>query len=268
MYKELTEEILIYVLCVLAYVLLLRVIFQYYETIKLELYKPDKILLQLLHTGELIFLFLFSPIFTLKQFVSIGKQTAKMQAIYIRLKTSLNIRFFLKIIIKVFILLSIFHIISVLSTRNNVFFSYHSSFVMLFMLFVFSLFMVSYTSFLIVISRNLCFSIAVTYLTIIGILGCVFFISPFLDLVGNPTHIIDLTLDINPMLAIASLLNFDLLRWGPFYETAQIGMFRFNYPHWGVHVVSYLTLSLLLFAGTFTLNRFKHKSFLMDLNHF
>ncbi len=67
MRKLFNEDIVIYVLCILSYALLTRVVFQYYyETINDAYYKPDRILLYLLYTSELIFVFLFTPIFTLK----------------------------------------------------------------------------------------------------------------------------------------------------------------------------------------------------------
>jgi hypothetical protein len=254
------EEILIYILCVLSYFLLLSVVFRYYETVKDDFFKPDKILLCLLYTGELLFVFLFSPIFALKQITANGNKSTKIQPINVHMQTLPYKKFFFKIIIKAFVLICIFHVISLFSIYNNSFFSLPRFFMMVILFFVCSLFITAYTSFLIVITRNIFFTIAATYITIIGILGCVFFISPLLDLVGNPTSVINLTLNINPMMAIASILNFDLLRWGPFYESAQIGMFRFSYPHWSVHVLSYLALSVLFFAGSFILRNLHIKS--------
>lgn len=258
--KLFNEEIFIYALCILAYILLLSVVFQYYETIKTHFFKPDRLLLYLHYTGELLLIFLFSPIFTIKLFIARENKSTKIRPINIQIKTLMDKKICFKIIIKAFILIGIFHLISLFQTCNNGYFTYEGYFKILFMLSVFSLFIVAYTLFLVVISRSLCFSIAVVYLTIVSIFGCLFFISPLVDLVDNPTYIINLALNINPMMAIASLLNFDLLRWGPFYETAQIGMFRFSYPHWGVHVVSYLTLSIILFIGTFLLNNYSIKN--------
>ena len=130
---------------------------------------------------------------------------------------------------------------------------------MLLVITVLSLFIIGFTSFLVIIFRNVSFSIAATYLTITGIFGCVFFISPLLNLVSNPTSVINLALNINPLMAIASILDFDLLRWGIFYESAQIGLFRFSYPHWSVHVLSYLALSIFLYTGILLLTKYYGK---------
>ncbi len=258
--RFLNEEMLIYILCILSYILLIGVVFKYFETVRADFFKPDKILLYLLYTGELLFIFLFSPIFVLTQFAVKENQSTKMLSINIQMHVLKNYKSFIRIIIKTFILICTFHIISLISIYNNPLFSLPGFYMMVIVFFVCSLFITAYTSFLITISRNVCFSIAVTYLTIIGIFGSVFFISPLLDLVGNPTQLINLSLNINPMMAIISILNFDLLRWGPFYESVQIGMFRFTYPHWSVHVFSYLTLSVVFFVGAFFLSGFYIKN--------
>lgn len=254
--KFFNEGIFFYILCILSYILLLGVVFQYIETIKADFYKPDKILLYLLYTGELLFIFLFSPIFVLTQITAKESQPTRVPSINFCMQTLQHKKFFIKIIIKAFILISIFHLISLLSTYSNPFFSLPSFFMMVIVSFVCSLFIMAYTSFLLVVTRNLFFSIAVAYITIIGIFGCVFFISPLLDLVENPTTIIDLTLNVSPMMAIASLLHLSIFRMGPFYEITNIEMFEYHYPHWSVHVASYFTLSILFFVGTFLLNNF------------
>ena len=142
---------------------------------------------------------------------------------------------------------------------NNAYFTFQGYLMMLLVITTLSLFIIGFTSFLVIISRNVSFSIAVTYLTITGISGCVFFISPLLDLMSNPTSVINLALKINPMMAIASILDFDLLRWGIFYESTQIGLFRFSYPHWSVHVLSYLALSIFLYTVTLLLTKYYGK---------
>ncbi|TWU32133.1 hypothetical protein S225a_18970 [Candidatus Brocadiaceae bacterium S225] len=253
------EAMVIYLLCVLSYVMLTGVIYQYYETIKADSFKPEKILLYLLYTAELLFIVLFSPIFALKQFAAIDAKITKTHATTVHSDTSFSNQFLFEIILKSFILLSIFHIISLFSIYKNTFFSFQGYLMMLLVIFILSLFIAAFTSFLIFSSRNVSFSIAAVYITIIGIFGCVFFISPLLDLVSDPTCIINLTLNINPMMAIASILKFDLLRWGIFYESSQIGLFRFSYPHWSIHVLSYLALFILFFAGTFLLSNYYKK---------
>jgi hypothetical protein len=258
-HKLFNEVTVIYLLCVLSYVMLTGVIYQYYETIKADSFKPEKILLYLLYTGELLFVVLFSPIFAFKQFAAIDAKITKTHAINVHHNTSFGKQFFLEIIHKLFILLSIFHIISLFSIYKNTYFSFQSCLMILLVIFILSLFIAAFTSFLIVSSGNVSFSIAAVYITIIGIFGCVFFISPLLDLVSDPTCVINLTLNINPMMAIASILKFDLLRWGIFYESSQIGLFRFSYPHWSFHVLSYLALSISFFVGTFLLSKYYKK---------
>ena len=76
-YKLFSEVTVFYVLCVLSYAMLTGVIFQYFETIKVDFYKPDRILLYLIYTGELLFIFLFSPIFVLKQFTAIEEENVQ-----------------------------------------------------------------------------------------------------------------------------------------------------------------------------------------------
>ncbi len=254
------EEILIYILCVLSYILLLSVVFRYYETVKYDFFKSNKILLYLLYTGELLFIFLFSPIFALKQNTANGNKSTKMQPVNFDMQALQYKGLFFKIIIKAFILICTFHIISFFSIYNDSFFSLSNHFMLAILFFVCSLFITAYTSFLIVITRELFFSIAVTYITIIGVFGCIFFTSPLLDLVGNPTPIINLTLNINPMMAIASILNLNIFRMGPFYEITNIEMFEYHYPHWSVHVVTYLTLSILFIAVTFLSSHFYNKN--------
>ncbi len=254
MQKLFNEEFLIYILCVLSYVLLIRVVFQYYEIINDVYYKPDKVLLYLLYTSELIFIFLFTPVFTLKNFGTIEKQISETHIKNVWLNSLINKKLFFGIIVKAFILLSMFHIIVVFATRNNSYFSYQSFFVVLFLLSVFLFFLIAYTLFLIVLTRNLCLSIVVSYFTIISIFGCLFFITPLIDIVDNPTPIINLTMDINPMLAISSATNLSLFRLGPFREVTNFEGFDYTYPHWAVHLVSYFILSILFFIGTFSIN--------------
>ena len=262
--KLFNEVTVIYLLCVLSYVMLTGVVYQYYETISIDYYKPEKILLYLIYTGELLFIVLFSPIFALKQFTAIDEKVVKMHAINVHLKTRLSKQFFFEIILKSFILLSIFHIISSFLIYNNIYFSFQSSLMMLLVTFVFSLFIVAFTSFLIVLSRNVYFSIAVTYLTIITAFGCIFFVVLLIDQLDNPTPIINFSLDISPMIAVTSLLNLNLFRLGPFYKIINFEMFKHNYPHWSVHVVTYLTLTILFFIGIFLLNKFNKKNIKMQ----
>ena len=257
--KSFNREIITYALCVLSYVMLTGAVYQYYGTIKADSFKPDLILLFLLYTGELFFILLFSPIFALTQFTTVENQSTKNQSINFQMQTLRRKNFFTEAIIKVFILICIFHLISLSSTYNNAYFTFRSYLMMLLVITTLSLFIIGFTSFLVIISRNVSFSIAVTYLTITGIFGCLFFISPLLDLVSNPTSVINLALNINPLMAISSILDFDLLRWGIFYESAQIGLFRFSYPHWSVHVLSYLALSIFLYTVTLLLTKYYGK---------
>ena len=254
--KSFNKELITYALCVLSYVMLTGAVYQYYGTIKADSFKPDLILLFLLYTGELFFILLFSPIFALTQFTTVENQSTKNQSINFQMQTLRRKNFFTEAIIKVFILICVFHLISLSSTYNNAYFTFRSYLMMLLVITTLSLFIIGFTSFLVIISRNVSFSIAVTYLTITGISGCVFFISPLLDLMSNPTSVINLALKINPMMAIASILDFDLLRWGIFYESTQIGLFRFSYPHWSVHVLSYLALSIFLYTGILLLTKY------------
>lgn len=257
--KLFNEEILIYLLCMVSYIILLSVVSQYCETKNTFFFKPDRILIYLLYSGELLFIFLFSPIFVLTQFTAIDEKNGKKKAINIYSKASFSKQVFFEIILKAFILLTIFHIISFFSIYSNIYFSLPSFFMIVPVLFVFSLFIIAYTSFLIVMSRNISFSIATVYITIIGIFGCIFFISPLLDMVSDPTPVINLTLIINPMMAIASLLNLNIFRLDPFYEITNIEMFEYNYPHWNIHVASYLMLSILFFTGTLLLSRYHNE---------
>ncbi|MBT3749519.1 MAG: hypothetical protein HOG34_11090 [Bacteroidetes bacterium] len=257
--KSVNREIITYALCIISYVMLTGVIYQYYGTIKANSFKPDLLLLFLLYTGELFFILLFSPIFALTQFTTVENQSTKNQSINFQMQTLRRKNFFTEAIIKVFILICVFHLISLSSTYNNAYFTFRSYLMMLLVITTLSLFIIGFTSFLVIISRNVSFSIAVTYLTITGISGCVFFISPLLDLMSNPTSVINLALKINPMMAIASILDFDLLRWGIFYESTQIGLFRFSYPHWSVHVLSYLALSIFLYTVTLLLTKYYGK---------
>ena len=257
--KSFNKELITYALCVLSYVMLTGAVYQYYGTIKADSFKPDLILLFLLYTGELFFILLFSPIFALTQFTTVENQSTKNQSINFQMQTLRRKNFFTEAIIKDFILICIFHLISLSSTYNNAYFTFRSYLMMLLVITTLSLFIIGFTSFLVIISRNVSFSIAVTYLTITGISGCVFFISPLLDLMSNPTSVINLALKINPMMAIASILDFDLLRWGIFYESTQIGLFRFSYPHWSVHVLSYLALSIFLYTVTLLLTKYYGK---------
>jgi len=257
--KSFNKELITYALCVLSYVMLTGVVYQYYGTIKADLFKPDLLLLFLIYTGELFFILLFSPIFALTQFTTVENQSTKNQSINFQMQTLRRKNFFTEAIIKVFILICVFHLISLSSTYNNAYFTFRSYLMMLLVITTLSLFIIGFTSFLVIISRNVSFSIAVTYLTITGISGCVFFISPLLDLMSNPTSVINLALKINPMMAIASILDFDLLRWGIFYESTQIGLFRFSYPHWSVHVLSYLALSIFLYTVTLLLTKYYGK---------
>ena len=257
--KSFNREIITYALCVLSYVMLTGVVYQYYGTIKADLFKPDLLLLFLIYTGELFFILLFSPIFALTQFTTVENQSTKNQSINIHMQTLRRKNFFTEAIIKVFILICVFHLISLSSTYNNAYFTFRSYLMMLLVITVLSLFIIGFTSFLVIIFRNVSFSIAATYLTITGIFGCVFFISPLLNLVSNPTSVINLALNINPLMAIASILDFDLLRWGIFYESAQIGLFRFSYPHWSVHILSYLALSIFLYTGILLLTKYYGK---------
>ncbi len=261
MRKFLNEEILIYIVCVSSYVLLIRVVFQYFETINDVYYKPDRIFLYLLYTGELIFISLFTPVFTLKKFSILNKQITKIRITGDHLKTLINKKFFLEIIIKAFVLLGMFHLITVFSIYDNPYFSYQSFFMILFVNSVFLIFIVAYTSFLMVLSRYLCLSIAVSYFTIISIFGCLCFVSPFIDIVDNPTPFINLTLYINPMLAISSVLNLSLFSLGPFNEITNVEGFDYTYPHWSIHVVSYLVFSILLFIGTLIIGTLFLKNF-------
>ena len=257
--KSFNREIITYALCIISYVMLTGVIYQYYGTIKANSFKPDLLLLFLIYTGELFFILLFSPIFALTQFTTVENQSTKNQSINIHMQTLRRKNLFIEAIIKVFILICVFHLISLSSIYNNAYFTFRSYLMMLLVITTLSLFIIGFTSFLVIISRNVSFSIAVTYLTITGISGCVFFISPLLDLMSNPTSVINLALKINPMMAIASILDFDLLRWGIFYESTQIGLFRFSYPHWSVHVLSYLALSIFLYTVTLLLTKYYGK---------
>jgi hypothetical protein len=257
--KSFNREIITYALCVLSYVMLMGVVYQYYKTIKADSFKPDLLLLFLLYTGELFFLLLFSPIFALTQFTTVENQSIKNQSINFHMQTLRMKNSFTEAIIKDFILICIFHLISLSSTYNNAYFTFHGYLMMLLVITTLSLFIIGFTSFLVITSRNVSFSIAVTYLTITGIFGCLFFISPLLDLVSNPTSVINLALNINPLMAISSILDFDLLRWGIFYESVQIGLFRFSYPHWSVHVLSYLALSIFLYTGILLLTKYYGK---------
>ena len=254
--KSVNREIITYALCIISYVMLTGVIYQYYGTIKANSFKPDLLLLFLLYTGELFFILLFSPIFALTQFTTVENQSTKNQSINFQMQTLRRKNFFTEAIIKVFILICVFHLISLSSTYNNAYFTFQGYLMMLLVITTLSLFIIGFTSFLVIIFRNVSFSIAATYLTITGIFGCVFFISPLLDLVSNPTSVINLALNINPLMAISSILDFDLLRWGIFYESAQIGLFRFSYPHWSVHVLSYLALSIFLYTGILLLTKY------------
>jgi hypothetical protein len=254
--KNYNREIITYALCVLSYVMLTGVVYQYYGTIKADSFKPDLLLLFLLYTGELFFLLLFSPIFALTQFTTVENQSTKNRSINFPMQALRMKNCFTETTIKVFILIGIFHLISLSSMYNNAYFTFQGYLMMLLVITTLSLFIIGFTSFLVIISRNVSFSIAVTYLTITGIFGCVFFISPLLDLVSNPTSVINLALNINPLMAIASILDFDLLRWGIFYESVQIGQFRFSYPHWSVHVLSYLALSISLYTWILLLTKY------------
>ncbi len=261
MRKLFNEDILIYILCILSYVLLTRVVCQYYnETINDAYYKPGRILLYLLYTSELIFVFLFTPFFSLKKFTFVECQITKLRESNDRLNTMLNKKCFIEIIVKSFVLLSIFHIITLFSIRDNLYFSYQSFFVILFVLTVFLVFVVSYTSFLVLLTRNLCLSIAFFYFTIITVFCCLFFISTLIDIVDNPTPLINFTLNINPMLAISSVLNFSLYSLGPFHEATNFEAFDFTCPHWMTHVVSYFALSILFFIGIFLISTVYQKN--------
>ncbi|GEM_PF-3978754 len=58
----------------------------------------------------------------------------------------------------------------------------------------------------------------------------IYIIGPLLSTISEPETIIDFALLINPFSVISSAINYDVMRSGFLYQTAQVVMYRFNYP--------------------------------------
>lgn len=75
----------------------------------------------------------------------------------------------------------------------------------------------------------------------------VYIIGPVLSNISDPKKIINCALVVNPYSIISSAINYDVMRSGFLYQTAQAVMYRFDYPSVGSVMVLFSILSAILF---------------------
>jgi len=128
------------------------------------------------------------------------------------------------------LMLGVFSIISFISMKIN----HDTTFLTIFLaqVILFCL-IVMYTSVcfaLIVLFKSfeisVMFAVALVLLTISG----VYIIGPWANSMANPQNLINSVLAINPLIIISTILKYDVMRSWFLYHTAQVVMFRFDYP--------------------------------------
>jgi hypothetical protein len=90
-------------------------------------------------------------------------------------------------------------------------------------------------------------SVTVTYLTLFFLVGGIIFMNPLIEWTGNQESVIWVTLLLNPLVAIASSVNMDILRTDPLYYLSVVSVFKFQYPSLAQFWISYVIISTILF---------------------
>ena len=135
-------------------------------------------------------------------------------------------------------MLGIFLIISFISLKINhdtTFFTVFLAQVALFAL------IVMYTSIcfsLIVFFKSFELSVMFAAAIVLLSISAVYIIGPWANSIANPQNLINWVLAINPVIIISTLLKYDVMRSWFLYHTAQVVMFRFDYPEFMGAVLS------------------------------
>lgn len=80
------------------------------------------------------------------------------------------------------------------------------------------------------IFKNSTMSTGATFLVTITLIGGVILMNPIIEWVSQPENVIHVTLLLNPLVAIASAINLDVLRTDPLYYLSKISVYQFRYP--------------------------------------
>lgn len=93
-------------------------------------------------------------------------------------------------------------------------------------------------------------SITTVYLILLSLVGGIILVNPIIKLSADPHIIIQAALLLNPYAAIASSINFDILRTDPLYYLSTISAYQFRYPAPFQFWLFYGFMALCLFVIT------------------
>lgn len=74
--------------------------------------------------------------------------------------------------------------------------------------------------------------------------------APLIEGLSDAGGVIQASLTISPLVAVASALDFDILRTEPLYRLSPMGQRRFTYPPAAASSLSYLGVGILVFGAT------------------
>ena len=91
-------------------------------------------------------------------------------------------------------------------------------------------------------------SVMSTYLILFSLIGGVILMNPVIEWAGNSEGIIQATLLLNPLVAVASSINLDILRTDPLYYLSSISTFKYHYPGFVQILLCYGFIGLTLYT--------------------
>lgn len=98
------------------------------------------------------------------------------------------------------------------------------------------------------LGRSYPFSAHISYLIMALLVSSVYLSEFIIDRFDEPSRFISVLLHLNPIIAIASTLGYDILRSRYIYELSPIPMYRFIYPSWHLTFLLYMALAICLFG--------------------
>ena len=92
-------------------------------------------------------------------------------------------------------------------------------------------------------------AVGVAYVVIALVMGSLLLAGPYIARTPDATAVIQAVLVVNPVVAVASAFDFDVLRSETLYGLSPIGQRRFDYPAWYALAGVYLAAAVVLLAG-------------------
>ncbi|MCD6459887.1 hypothetical protein J7L67_04385 [bacterium] len=157
----------------------------------------------------------------------------------------------LAVVIPCFFMITIFTVISIISVKINHDITFSTVILAQLILFIMIVLYTSICCFITGCIKSTEMSLLVAAGVLVLSVAGIYLIGGLAGSITNPQHLINFMLSVNPVVIVSSVLKYDVMRSWFLYHSAQVVMFRFDYPD-VINIVLYccgITFLLILFSS-------------------